>query len=53
MVKESFGDTYYSKAMDCVKVLREEAIQVRKEGGREREGREKGRGRKREVEGRR
>ena len=48
LVKESFGDTYYSKAMDCVKVLREEAIRVRmggmvwvrvREGGEGEEGR--------------
>lgn len=26
LVKESFGDTYYGKAMDCVKALREEAV---------------------------
>ena len=38
LVKESFGDTYYGKAMDCVKALREEAIRVsareQEEGGR-------------------
>ena len=28
LVKESFGDTYYGKAMDCVKALREEAVRV-------------------------
>lgn len=28
LVKESFGDTHYAKALECVKVLREEAINV-------------------------
>lgn len=28
LVKESFGDTHYAKALECVKVLREEAIKV-------------------------
>ena len=29
LVKESFGDSLYNKALDCVKALREEAIKVR------------------------
>ncbi len=29
LVKESFGDSLYGKAMECVKSLREEAIKVR------------------------
>ena len=28
LVKESFGDTHYPKALQCVKVLREEAVKV-------------------------
>ena len=28
LVKESFGDTYYDKALDCVKALRSEAVTV-------------------------
>ena len=28
LVKESFGDVYYDKALECVRVLREEAIKV-------------------------
>ena len=28
LVKESFGDTHYAKALECIKVLREEAIKV-------------------------
>ena len=28
LVKESFGDTYYNKALDCVKALRSEAVRV-------------------------
>ena len=28
LVKESFGETYYDKALDCVKALRSEAITV-------------------------
>lgn len=28
LVKESFGDTYYGKAMDCIQALRSEAIKV-------------------------
>ena len=28
LVKESFGDTLYGKAMECVKAFREEAIKV-------------------------
>ena len=29
LVKESFGDNLYSKAMDCIKALRGECIKVR------------------------
>ena len=32
LVKESFGDTYYDKALDCVKALRSEAITVSRFG---------------------
>ena len=28
LVKESFGETYYDKALDCVKALRSEAVSV-------------------------
>lgn len=28
LVKESFGDTYYDKAMECVQALRAEAVRV-------------------------
>ena len=28
LVKESFGDNHYDKALECVRVLREEAIKV-------------------------
>ena len=28
LVKESFGDSHYAKALECVKALREEAIKV-------------------------
>ena len=28
LVKESFGETYYDKALDCVKALRSEAVTV-------------------------
>lgn len=28
LVKESFGDSHYEKALDCIKALREEAIKV-------------------------
>jgi hypothetical protein len=28
LVKESFGETYYDKALDCVKALRSEAVMV-------------------------
>ncbi len=28
LVKESFGDTYYDKAVECVQALRTEAIRV-------------------------
>ena len=32
LVKESFGDVMYSKAMDCIKTLREEMIGVSSNG---------------------
>ncbi len=28
LVKESFGDSLYGKALDCIKALREEALKV-------------------------
>ena len=31
LVKESFGDTLYGKAQDCIKALREEVIKVQEE----------------------
>ena len=34
LVKESFGDTYYDKALDCLLSLREEGIKVSRGGGR-------------------
>ena len=39
LVKESFGDTYYDKALDCLRSLREEGIKVSRGGGRGGEGR--------------
>ena len=32
IVMDSFGSQFYSKAMECLKVLREESVKVRAEG---------------------